>query len=146
MGQRKYRNKFNRQTNAAALEQCGEDFQPEEDVKVKLGALALHVEKQQHRETNSVTYCARDGCCWYDDRPMRGKEAWEAWQGLPAVVGTLHTWPPVSRVRVRVRVRVKHIRPLHTITHASEEMMRISKWVRVRVRVRVKHIRPMCAN
>ena len=65
------------------LREVVQPLQPQKIVRIKLSALALQseVEKQQQRSTSSVTYCARDGCCWHDVRPVPGVEEWEAWQG-----------------------------------------------------------------
>ena len=50
--------------------------QPKTAIKMKLGALKLRseIEKLEKQEVNSVTYCAEDGCCWHDDRPVPGDE------------------------------------------------------------------------
>ena len=33
----------------------------------------------EHRaeQVTSVSYCARDGCCWHDERPIPGEEEWQ---------------------------------------------------------------------
>lgn len=60
-------------------------MRPLTQIKINLGALKLQseIERLGRNEVSSVTYCARDGCCWHDDQPVPGDEGWPGRDAAP---------------------------------------------------------------